>query len=80
MGFIPDEDTLIDDGGDEKRDDQFEGSFQELEQRAEHALARIALEIDEEFFQKNPPFLSVLQMTKTAFIIGGNGAFCNSCA
>ena len=52
------EDAAIDDGGHKQRNDQLERGFQQLEQRTEHTLPAISLEIDKELFQNNPPFLS----------------------
>ena len=76
MAFVPQENAAVNDGGDDQRDDQFKGRFKKLEERAEHALPAVALEIDEEFLQEKSTFSYIVYVCY-AHIIGGAGANCN---
>ena len=73
MAFVSADDTLIDDGSDDERNDQLKRGFKELEQRAEDAFAAITFEIDEELFQTNTTFdrNKLENFIKNSFIIYG---------
>ena len=80
MAFVFADDALIDDGGDDERNNQLKRGFKELEQRAEDALTAIAFEIDEELFQTNTTFdrNNPENSLKNSFIIYGRCFFCNA--